>query len=259
MRKRLSQIELDEIRTSLLEPYGLSAGGLLLAYSDYISGISDIWHNLVEESDDAATCFNVACAFSAAANLNPLKIWKMMPPGDDSELIFSDREYEFFCSDILTIVIDGAVKAVNDGPDGGYDLFHVRRFIEYEDFNALTYGQCKRYRGPVSVKELREFLGVIHTKYAEGYFFTTGQFTRSAMDLLRANFNIDHNNKCYFVDSDRHSNIAVALEGFLDAACGLDPGDISASSPLIEKLRSQLREIILEKPPPKNLQMELFT
>jgi len=231
---------------------------VLLAHADYLDATATLWFEAAEKNRNPEICFNMACAMAAAASVDPLRIWQVMPPGEDADIVFSDSDYEHLCRNILSVIIEKPVQVVPDGPDGGYDLFYKQHFLGYDNFVSLTFGQCKRYHGPVPVQELREFLGILHTKFAVGYFFTTGRFTRSGIELLRENFNIDHNNLCYYVDSNRHGNISAALESFAEVALGLEIANTAASVPLIQALRSHLKEIVHDHPPARSEQGELF-
>jgi len=66
-------------------------------------------------------------------------------------------------------------KAVGRSHDGGIDVIAEKDGIPH-------YIQCKRYNHKVSVKEIRDFYGVIAGKIAKGtgYFVTTDSFTLEA-------------------------------------------------------------------------------
>ena len=59
--------------------------------------------------------------------------------------------------------------------DGGIDGIGVLRV-------NLVYFQCKRWRGSVGSKEIRDFRGALQGRADKGIFISTGSFTKSAVD-----------------------------------------------------------------------------
>lgn len=63
--------------------------------------------------------------------------------------------------------------------DGGIDGVGVLR-VNLVSFQV--YFQCKRWKGSVGSKEIRDFRGALQGRVDKGLFITTGHFTRQASD-----------------------------------------------------------------------------
>ena len=63
--------------------------------------------------------------------------------------------------------------------DGGIDGIGVLR-VNLVSFQV--YFQCKRWRGSVGSKEIRDFRGALQGRADKGIFISTGSFTKSAVD-----------------------------------------------------------------------------
>ena len=63
--------------------------------------------------------------------------------------------------------------------DGGFDGVGVLR-VNLVSFQV--YFQCKRWKGSVGAKEIRDFRGALQGRADKGLFITTGTFTAQASD-----------------------------------------------------------------------------
>ncbi|PJZ77437.1 restriction endonuclease [Leptospira neocaledonica] len=73
--------------------------------------------------------------------------------------------------------------------DGGIDIF--AEIIE-KGVKTKNLIQCKKYKKPISVKEIRELLGVVHSERAnKGILVTTSSFTAEAKDFEKYNPQIE--------------------------------------------------------------------
>jgi restriction system protein len=71
------------------------------------------------------------------------------------------------------------VEVTGRSGDGGIDGKGVIRLGGLLSFHVIF--QCKRYRGSVSVSQLRDFRGAMVGRADKGLLITTGNFTRDAM------------------------------------------------------------------------------
>lgn len=76
-------------------------------------------------------------------------------------------------------------KATSIGADGGIDI----KLYQDESGNPTAIVQCKAWSSKqVSVKEIREFLGVMtHEKITKGFYMTSGEFSIDAKGTATAN------------------------------------------------------------------------
>jgi restriction system protein len=71
------------------------------------------------------------------------------------------------------------VEVTGRSGDGGIDGKGVMRLGGLLSFHVIF--QCKRYRGSVSVSQVRDFRGAMVGRADKGLLITTGNFTRDAM------------------------------------------------------------------------------
>jgi restriction system protein len=71
------------------------------------------------------------------------------------------------------------VRVLGQSNDGGIDGVGVLR-VNLISFQV--YFQCKRYKGSVGSKEIRDFRGALQGRADKGLFITTGTFTSQAYD-----------------------------------------------------------------------------
>ena len=115
--------------------------------------------------------------------------------GDDQELVENDTKWE---EQLLTVLFDmdpsaferlcqrllreaGFTKVSVRGKigDGGIDGIGVLR-VNLVSFQV--YFQCKRWRGSVGCKEIRDFRGALQGRADKGIFISTSSFTKLAVD-----------------------------------------------------------------------------
>jgi len=70
------------------------------------------------------------------------------------------------------------------GADGGIDI----KLFQDDSGNPTTIIQCKSWASQVTVKQVREFLGVMtHEKIAKGFYMTSSRYTNDAIEFAKAN------------------------------------------------------------------------
>ena len=76
-------------------------------------------------------------------------------------------------------------RSQSHGADGGVDIWLHSKNAE----GPVSVVQCKHWQGkPVTVKEMREFLGVMVSKgLKRGTYATTSRYTADALEFARAN------------------------------------------------------------------------
>jgi len=108
-----------------------------------------------------------------ALNDNPRAIYQLTP-----------RKFEYLIAELLKR--DGwEVEVTPASRDGGKDVIATLRT---SGICSVYYVECKRYAAdrPVSVKAVRELLGIIHAKrVTAGMLVTTSAYTVSARDLQK--------------------------------------------------------------------------
>ncbi len=72
------------------------------------------------------------------------------------------------------------VKVTGKSGDGGIDGKGIIRLAGLIGFRVVF--QCKRWKGNVPSKEIRDFRGAMDGRADRGLFITTGKFTRDAID-----------------------------------------------------------------------------
>ena len=85
--------------------------------------------------------------------------------------------FERLCQRILRESGFAKVEVTGRSGDGGIDGSGVLR-VNLISFHVLF--QCKRYAGPVSASEIRDFRGAMVGRADKGLFITTGAFTKDA-------------------------------------------------------------------------------
>lgn len=93
-----------------------------------------------------------------------------------------DEEFEWFVRDIFKASGYKNVKRVGGTGDHGVD-------VTMEDTQGRRgVIQCKRWLGTIPEKEIRDFAGAIgHFNARDGFFVTTGTFTRNAVNFAKEN------------------------------------------------------------------------
>lgn len=71
------------------------------------------------------------------------------------------------------------VEVTGQSGDGGIDGKGIVRLSGFLSFHVLF--QCKRYKGSVAPKDIRDFRGAMQGRADKGLFITTGSFTREAI------------------------------------------------------------------------------
>jgi restriction system protein len=72
------------------------------------------------------------------------------------------------------------VQVTGKSGDGGIDGKGIMKLGGLLGFHVIF--QCKRYKGPVSVSQIRDFRGAMVGRADKGLFVTTGSFTKDAIN-----------------------------------------------------------------------------
>lgn len=70
------------------------------------------------------------------------------------------------------------VEVVGKSGDGGIDLLGVVKINDVLTFRVLA--QCKRYKGTVAPKDIRDFRGAMQGRTDKGIYITSGRYSREA-------------------------------------------------------------------------------
>lgn len=70
------------------------------------------------------------------------------------------------------------VEVVGKSGDGGIDLLGVVKINDVLTFRVLV--QCKRYKGTVGPKDIRDFRGAMQGRTDKGIYITSGRYSRDA-------------------------------------------------------------------------------
>lgn len=93
------------------------------------------------------------------------------------------KRFELLCAKYYEAAGFKAVT-IPAGPDGGIDV----KLYKLDPDNPMAIVQCKARVAAVTVKEVRELLGVMaHEKVTRGIFITTGGYTPDALAFGKAN------------------------------------------------------------------------
>lgn len=91
----------------------------------------------------------------------------------------SPAEFERLIQRVLRETGFVQVEVTGRSGDGGIDGRGIARINGILSFHILF--QCKRYKGSVGAKEIRDFRGAMVGRTDKGLFVTTGKFTRDAI------------------------------------------------------------------------------
>lgn len=95
-------------------------------------------------------------------------------------LAMSPDGFERLCQRILRESGFVEVKVSGRTGDGGIDGIGILRLQRVVSFQVLF--QCKKWKGTVGAKEIRDFRGAMVGRSDKGLFLTTGSFTRGAQE-----------------------------------------------------------------------------
>ena len=92
----------------------------------------------------------------------------------------SPADFEKLCQRLLRESGFIQVEVTGRSGDGGIDGRGIVKIGGFLSFRVIF--QCKRYKGSVSSKDIREFKGTMVGRAEKGLFITTGTFTREAKE-----------------------------------------------------------------------------
>jgi len=98
----------------------------------------------------------------------------------DTLLQLAPSDFERFCQRLLRESGFVEVQVTGKAGDGGIDGRGIIRIGGLLSFYVIF--QCKRYKGNVGSKEIRDFRGAMIGRADKGLFITTGRFTRDARE-----------------------------------------------------------------------------
>lgn len=136
------------------------------------------------------------------SDINIEKIYRKYRPAYE---MFNPYDFEHLVGTMLYL-IEGCIYQTTKGShDKGIDLVHETiLYSETEAFGTMrNIVQCKLYRSTIPVVEIRDFFGVMTAEVAEGYFFTTGELTRSGNQFVDTARNSPWANKLHIVDNSK--------------------------------------------------------
>lgn len=93
-------------------------------------------------------------------------------------LELTPKAFERLCQKMMSKSGFERVNLTGGPGDDGIDGHGIIRLAGLISIPVLF--QCKRYKGKVTSKEVREFRGALHGKSDYGLFLTTGEFTKNA-------------------------------------------------------------------------------
>lgn len=98
--------------------------------------------------------------------------------------IFTPSDFEELTQSIMFLVFGKYYETTKGSHDEGIDLILNEEFKTNTGMNMsmTSIVQCKMYRNPVPVSELRDFFGVMVSRAATGYFFTTSSLSNQAIE-----------------------------------------------------------------------------
>lgn len=124
--------------------------------------------DFINEDRNEIKAENVVSVSPLAWQDELLGVLKKLPPS----------EFEKLCQRILRESGFVQVKVTGKAGDGGIDGIGTVRLGSFLGFKVIF--QCKRYKGSVASKEIREFKGTMAGRADRGLFITTGIFTKDA-------------------------------------------------------------------------------
>lgn len=97
--------------------------------------------------------------------------------------LFSPTDFEELVQSVMYLVFGKYYETTKSSHDEGIDLIITEKFISYggTELSVTSIVQCKLYRDPVPVSEVRDFFGVMVSRTATGYFFTTSSLSNQAV------------------------------------------------------------------------------
>lgn len=96
--------------------------------------------------------------------------------------LFSPTDFEELVQSVMYLLLGKYYETTKNSHDEGIDLIITEQFITHgAEFSATSIVQCKLYRDPVPVSEVRDFFGVMVSRTATGYFFTTSLLSNQAV------------------------------------------------------------------------------
>lgn len=98
--------------------------------------------------------------------------------------LFTPTDFEELVQSIMYLVFGKYYEVTKGSHDEGVDLIITERFKDQYsgmEISETSIVQCKLYRNPVPISEVRDFFGVMVSRTATGYFFTTSTLSNQAV------------------------------------------------------------------------------
>lgn len=98
--------------------------------------------------------------------------------------LFTPTDFEKMVQSIMFIVSGRYYETTQGSHDEGIDLIINEEFATHGSLIAYSTRiiQCKLYRDPVPISEVRDFFGVMVSRAATGYFVTTSTLSNQAIE-----------------------------------------------------------------------------
>jgi hypothetical protein len=165
--------------------------------------------------------------------------------------LFTPTDFEKLVQSIMFIVFGRYYETTQGSHDEGIDLIINEKFAAHGSLTAYSTRivQCKLYRTPVPISEVRDFFGVMVSRAATGYFVTSSTLSNQAIEkfLPLANSSA-FSNKFYVVTKETLSKIIVLCDDIASEIIDLFLNGTPADEDLISENRKQAKELVRENP-----------
>ena len=181
---------------------------------DMVNGRRDLFLSFLEEDDLAPETW-LYLVMSSQFNWLREKfsiLWDKKAAFDDFLTrtrpqygLFSPTDFEELIQAVMYLVFGKFYETTKGSHDEGIDLILTENFISHAtDFSVTSIVQCKLYRDPVPVSEVRDFFGVMVSRTATGYFFTTSALSNQAVAKFLPMANASSMGNKFHVVTDEH-------------------------------------------------------
>lgn len=165
--------------------------------------------------------------------------------------LFTPTDFEELVQSIMFIVFGKYYETTQGSHDEGIDLIINENFDA--SFGMVAYStrivQCKLYRNPVPISEVRDFFGVMVSRAATGYFITTSLLSNQAIEkfIPLANSSV-FSNKLYVVTKETIGKIIDICDDIASEVIDSFLSNRHIDESLITKKRKTAKELVRENP-----------
>jgi hypothetical protein len=165
--------------------------------------------------------------------------------------LFTPTDFEELIQSIMFIVFGKYYETTQGSHDEGIDLIINEEFATSGTLTAYSTRivQCKLYRSPVPISEVRDFFGVMASRAATGYFITTSSLSNQAIEkfLPLANSSA-FSNRFYVVTKDTLKKIIDLCDDIASEVIDSILDKRPADEDLIAESRKQAKALVRENP-----------